>query len=83
MRSNQLSYTAISYISRMGPYGPIRRVAQRQRQSIDGARNRIRTGDLFVTNEVLYLLSYPGMDGGSAWIRTMVGIANGFTARPL
>lgn len=26
----------------------------------NGARDRIRTGDLFVTNEVLYLLSYVG-----------------------
>ena len=29
----------------------------------NGARDRIRTGDLFVTNEVLYLLSYTGMVG--------------------
>ncbi len=27
---------------------------------MDGARDRIRTGDLFVTNEVLYRLSYTG-----------------------
>ena len=26
----------------------------------NGACDRIRTGDLFVTNEVLYLLSYTG-----------------------
>ena len=30
---------------------------------MDGARDRIRTGDLFVTNEVLYRLSYTGMVG--------------------
>ena len=29
----------------------------------NGARDRIRTGDLFVTNEVLYRLSYTGMVG--------------------
>ena len=28
----------------------------------NGARDRIRTGDLFVTNEVLYRLSYTGME---------------------
>ena len=29
----------------------------------NGARDRIRTGDLFVTNEVLYRLSYTGVVG--------------------
>ena len=29
----------------------------------NGARDQIRTGDLFVTNEVLYRLSYTGMVG--------------------
>ena len=27
----------------------------------NGAHNRIRTGDLFLTKEVLYLLSYVGL----------------------
>ena len=30
--------------------------------STDGAHNRIRTGDLFLTKEVLYLLSYVGLN---------------------
>ena len=29
--------------------------------SISGAHNRTRTGDLFLTKEVLYLLSYVGI----------------------
>ena len=28
---------------------------------MNGAHNRIRTGDLFLTKEVLYLLSYVGI----------------------
>jgi hypothetical protein len=43
--------------------------------------------NLILTKDVLYQLSYVGSngrsDGGEGRIRTSVGYANGFTARPL
>ena len=39
----------------------------------NGAHNRIRTGDLFLTKEVLYLLSYVGL--------CIIGAGNGTRTR--
>jgi hypothetical protein len=41
--------------------------------SKNGAHNRIRTGDLFLTKEVLYLLSYVGL--------CIIGAGNGTRTR--
>ena len=40
---------------------------------VNGAHNRIRTGDLFLTKEVLYLLSYVGI--------CIIGAGNGTRTR--
>ena len=39
-----------------------------------GAHNRIRTGDLFLTKEVLYRLSYMGQDPAQADLERVMGI---------
>ena len=51
----------------------------------NGADNRIRTGDLFLTKEVLYLLSYISISGGTTNILYMIswGIARVFLEKNL
>ena len=49
-----------------------------------GARRRIRTTDTRIFSPLLYLLSYPGKNGGEGGIRTHVGLSpNGFQDRPV